>query len=102
MSRLCNNALKKEEYSIKKQMESLSDRRKVDTTLKTVNELVIELKADIDSFNYETKRHVLQLLKVAVHISPDYSVEILGSVDFRRLNEIEVLDNAVGIENTSY
>lgn len=97
-----NNALKKEEDSIKKQMESLSDRRKVDTTLKTVTELVIELKSDIDSFNYENKRHVLQLLKVAVYVSPDYSVEIRGSVDFRRLNKIDVLDNAVGIENTSY
>ncbi len=79
---------------------------KLDTSLKTLNELKLELKADIDSFDFERKRKVLKILLwgkpgVGIFVKPDYSVEIRGLVDFTKLSDIDKLDKVVGIENKS-
>ncbi|MGE5444472.1 MAG: zinc ribbon domain-containing protein [Ignavibacteriales bacterium] len=98
--------LRKEKETVRKNIEALKDRNKLATRLRTINELRIELKADIDSFDYEKKRKVLKTLLwgkpgVGVFIKPDYSVDIRGLVDFTKLNGIDKIDRAVGIETIS-
>jgi len=93
--------------NIKKKIESIIETNKVDTRLKTINELKFELEADIDSFDYEQKRNVLTLLltsskEVGVFISSDYSVEIRGLIDFSKFNNNSELEECSGIKNTSY
>jgi hypothetical protein len=98
--------LRKEKETIRKNIEALRDRNKLDIRLRTINELRVELEADINSFDYEKKRKVLRILLwgklgVGVFVKPDYSVDIRGLVDFTKLNDIDKIDRAVGIENIS-
>ncbi|MGE5445614.1 MAG: hypothetical protein ACM3SR_13645, partial [Ignavibacteriales bacterium] len=93
--------LRKEKETIRKNIEALKDRNKLDTRL---SELRVELEADIDSFDYERKRKVLKILLwgkpgLGVFVKPDYSVDIRGLADFTKLNGMDKIDRAVGIEN---
>ena len=92
--------------NIRMKIEAIKEANKVDTRLKTINELKFELEADIDSFDFEQKRKVLTLLltgskEVGVFISSDYSVEIRGLIDFSKFNNNSELDECCGIKNTS-
>ncbi|MGE5443516.1 MAG: hypothetical protein ACM3SR_02815, partial [Ignavibacteriales bacterium] len=95
--------LRKEKEIVRKNIEALNDRNKLDTRLRTINELRVELEADIDSFDFEKKRRVLKILLwgkpgLGVFVKPDYSVDIRGLADFTKLNGMDKLDRAVGIE----
>ncbi len=98
--------LRREKDAITRNMEALRESNKLDTRLRTINELRLELETDIDSFDFEKKRKVLKILLwgkpgVGVFIKPDYSVEIRGLVDFTRLSNIDKTDRVCGIENTT-
>jgi len=93
--------------NIRKKIGSLIEANKVDTRLKTINELKFELEADIDSFDFEQKRKVLTLLltgskEVGIFLNSDYSVEIRGLINFSIFNNNSELEECSGIKNTSY
>ncbi len=99
--------LNEDKASIRSKIETIKETNKVDTRLKTINELKFELETDIDSFDYEQKRKVLTLLltgskEVGIFISSDYSVEIRGLIDFSKFNNNSDLEEYSGIKNTSY
>ncbi len=99
--------LNKEKTHIKDRIEALIEENKIDTRLMSINELKFELEADIDSFKYQEKRNVLEILltgsnEVGVFVSSDYSVEIHGLIDFSKFNNNSKLDKCSGIKNTSY
>jgi chromosome segregation ATPase len=98
--------LKGEREAIVQDIEDLKERSKLDTRLKTINELRVELEANIGTFDFEKKRRVLKILLlgnngIGVFYKPDHTAEIRGLIDFAKLNEIDRLDQPVGIMNTS-
>ena len=99
--------LNNEKANLRKELEAIVETNKVDTRLKTINELKIELEADIDAYGFDNKRRVLEILLhgkkgVGVFIGADYSVEIRGLVNFSKLNDLGHLENNSGLVNTSY
>jgi site-specific DNA recombinase len=98
--------LRKEKATVRKNIDALKDRNKLDTRLRTINELKIELESNIDSFDFEKKRKVLKILLwgkpgVGIFVKPDYSVDIRGLVDFSKLSDIDRTGKVYGIENAS-
>jgi len=98
-------ALEKEH--IKQSLESIDEQSKVDNRLQTINEIKITLKGNIDTFGYEQKRKILEILfhgkkGVGIFVDENYSVELRGLIDFTKLNNNGNLEENVGIASTTY
>lgn len=92
---------------IKKNLVSIKESNKVDNRLQTINELRLTLEADIETFDFEEKRKILEILLhgkkgVGIFIDSNYSIELRGLIDFTKLNDYATLDVNSGIANTTY
>jgi len=93
--------------SITKKIESINENSKIDTRLKTFNELQFELKHDINNFDYEQKRSILKLLLggyqgLGIYIMSDSNIEIRGMIDFNKIEAENSKDKNSVIMSTMF
>jgi len=98
--------LNREMAFIKESIEALKDKNKVDTRLKTINELNLNLEADLDRLSFENKREILRILlfgknEVGIFVDDNYSIELRGLIDFSKINKV-VKTPQYGIVNTTF
>jgi len=92
---------------ITKNLENIKERKKVDNRFQTINEIKLTLEGNLESFDFEQKRKILEILLngqkgVGVFVDKNYSIELRGLIDFSKLNDFGRLEQMSGIENTMY